>query len=638
MTNPQDTILPRAAAPGAATMLPSLQIAMGHHQAGNLAEAERIYREVLAVEPDNGDALHLLGMIALQFGRNENAVELIERAHRLRRPDPASLNNLGKAYLGLSRPRDAKRCFTRALALRADYAETHQNLGVLCTRLGQPKEAERSFRRAIALAPEYADAHYNLAQLLIELGRFEDAERCYRQALAIQPDFAEAHHNLGVVLSDMGRLEEAQQCIRRALELKLDYSEARQNLIMWLDFSELSDTKAQQEERHRWYVMHGQRYAGCIAAHDNSRESDRRLRIGYVSADFRGHSASYVFSAMIRHYDRSQFEVFCYSDVKREDEVTLGLRKSADQWRSILGASDEALAELIRRDHIDILVDLSGHSAANRLLAFARKPAPVQITAWGYATGTGMDTMDYFFADPVLVPENERRYFAEEVIDLPCCVCYEAPAYAPQISPLPSLQGGPFTFGCVNRMEKMSERILRVWARILGEVSESRLLVKDEKLDDPTIREGLYERLGRNGLGRDRLLLLGKSPHPEHLKVYHRVDLALDPFPYGGGTSTLEALWMGVPVVTLAGSTVPSRLSASILTALEMPDWIAHDDGEYVQKAVDAARDLPRLAETRARLRQRMSKSILGDVERYARSVEAVYRSLWRRWCERQAG
>ena len=620
------------------TVRQSLELALEQHQTGNLAEAERVYREVLAADPDNGDALHLLGMIALQLGRNEVAVELIERSHRLRRPDPVSLNNLGKAYMGLSRPRDAKRCFAKALALKADYAETHQNLGVLNTELGRSKEAERSFRRAIALAPDYADAHYNLAHLLIKLGRFEEAERCCRRALAIKPDFAEAHHNLAVVLSDMGRLEEAQQCIRRALELRLDYSDARQNLIMWLDFSEFSGMKEHQDERRRWYVMHGKSYAGSITAHDNSRDPDRRLRIGYVSADFRGHSASYIFSPMIRHHDRSQFELYCYSNVEHEDDATLRFRKSAEQWRSILGVSDEALAEQIRGDRIDILVDLSGHSAGNKLLAFARKPAPVQITAWGHATGTGMDTMDYFLADPVLVPENERRHFAEEVIDLPCCVCYEAPAYAPEVSALPSLQSTSFTFSCVNKIEKISDRILRVWARILGEMPESRLLFKDQKLDDSGIRERLYRRLGKFGPDRDRLLLLGKSLHPEHLKIYHRADLALDPFPHGGGTSSLEALWMGVPVITLAGSTVPSRLSASILTALDMQDWIAHSDEEYVRKAVDAARDPHHLAQTRAQLRTRMSQSILGDVQRYALSVETVYRSLWRRWCERQTG
>ena len=355
--------------------------------------------------------------------------------------------------------------------------------------------------------------------------------------------------------------------------------------------------------------------------------------MGYVSADFRRHSAYYAFSPVILRHDRNALEVVCYSGVKLEDDATARLRQAAHEWRSTLGVSDEALADQIRRDRIDILVDLSGHSAGNRLLVFARKPAPVQVTAWGHATGTGLETIDYFLADPVMVPQEERSLFAEEVIDLSCVLCYEPPDYLPEVSPLPALGARPFTFGCINRIEKISDRVIGLWGRILAELPEAQLLLKDRVCDDARVRQQLLQRLAAAGIAAERVRILGHSRHPEHLKIFHEVDLGLDPFPHGGGISTTEALWMGVPVVTLSGSTVASRLSASILTALGMQDWIARSDEEYVRIAVQAARDLPGLARLRGELRPRLAASMVGDVQRYTRSVEAAFRAMWRRWC-----
>ena len=615
----------------------AIRTAFQLHQAGNLAEAEAIYRRVLEKEPDNAGAWHLLGVVALQLGRICDATELLEKAVRLKDTDPVPLNNLGNAYAWQGRLAQAEQCFRRALGFKPDYLDAHLNLGNTLSEAGQLEEAEQSYRQAQALAPDDTRIHINLGALLRTQRRLVESEQCYRRALQLSPASAEAHYALGNTLRDLGQQEQAVQSYRQALAIKPDYSEALQNLIMSLDFIERSDTAEQQQERRRWYAQYGKRYRDSIRPHRNIVDPDRRLRVGYVSADFLGHSASYIFGPVIRLHDRSAYEVICYSGAVREDDVTRRLRKEADSWRSTLGVSDEDLADRIRSDQIDILVDLSSHTAGHRLLVFARKPAPVQVTAWGYATGTGVETMDYFFADPVLVPEEERRYFAEEVIDLPCCVCYEAPPYAPQVSALPVLAGNPFTFGCVNRIEKISERSLGHWARILAAVPGSRLLLKEQKLDDPGIRARLLARLQSHGIAADRVSVLGKSSHAEHLGTYHQVDLALDPFPHGGGVSSMEALWMGVPVVTLLGSTIASRLSASILTRLDMHDWIACSDDEYVLKAAGRAADLPRLARIREGLRPRLAGSAVGDVRGYTRSVEATYRSLWRRWCESTA-
>ena len=721
------------------TIPEAMHVAFELHEAGNLAKAERIYRQILEVEPNHADALHLLGIIGLQTGDLGSAREAIERAVDIEPSNTYFLNSLGNVYLKLNRDTDAQSCFERAvalfpenfeasnnlaavlkrrgrfdeaerscrqalavnpdyaeahnnlgntlfemgrleeaeqsidraLALKPDYAEAKNNLGNVLWKLGRSQQAENCYREALALRPEYAEAHNNLGNALFDMGRLDEAEQCYRQAFALKPDYARAHCNLGhtllklqrveeaerhcrraleispdyaeaecnlgLVLSQTGRLDEAQSCYRRALALKPDFVDAHYNLIFVLDLMESGSTREQQEERRRWYAQHGRTYADSAVPHDNSADPERKLRIGYVSADFHLHSAYFIFAPIIRLHDRSGCEVICYSGVKNEDDCTVAIREPADSWRSTLGLSDESLAEQIRRDRVDILVDLSGHSAGNRLLTFARKPAPVQITAWGYATGTGMQTMDYFFADPVLVPQDERGHFSEEVVDLPCCVCYEAPGYAPPPSPLPSAAGKPFTFGCLNRIEKISGRSFRLWARILGAVPGSRILIKDSRIDDAGIREQLLRRLAGHGIGGERVCLLGNSPHAEHLGNYAEVDLALDPYPHGGGVSSMEALWMGVPVVTLMGSTVPGRLSASILTALGAPEWIARTDEEYVQTAVNLASDRARLSRVREQLRPRMLKSIVGDVRRYTDSVERIYRSLWRRWCARSA-
>ncbi|MEO5373394.1 MAG: acetylglucosamine transferase, partial [Alphaproteobacteria bacterium] len=305
-------------------------------------------------------------------------------------------------------------------------------------------------------------------------------------------------------------------------------------------------------------------------------------------------------------------------------------------WRHTVGVSDEDMAEQIRRDGIDILVDLSGHTIGNRLAVFAHKPAPIQVTAWGHAHGTGLPTVDAFFADPVQIPQSERPFYAETVVDLPCFLVYEAPDYAPAVAPLPALATGTVTFGCFNRLDKISPEARALWARVLAAVPGTRLLVKDTQLDSPETRQRFAESLISLGLSGDRLDFLGGSPHHEHLAMFARVDIGLDPFPQTGGISTLEALWLGVPVVTIRGQTPASRNGAAINAALGLNEFIAETPEEYVAIAARTAADLPRLASLRSDLRPRLSASAVGNPALYTRSVETAYRDLWRGWCERE--
>jgi len=600
---------------------------------GTRAKALQHYRQAIEADPLFAPAHMNLGIALQAEGDLGAAIASHQRAIALDPGHAAANYNLALAHLEAGEAGQAEAAFRSALQIRSEFPEAWVGLADALQTLDRDTEALAALNTAIAQRDDYIGARLNAGVLLQKMQRLSEAEAGYRHALEMKPDDPMVHNNLGIALQAFGRWSEAAASFRRALELEPDYHEAHSNLVFALDFLESCGTREHQEQRSRWYAQHGLRYAGAIQPHDNLPDSGRRLRIGYVSADFRRHSACYVFGPVLQCHDRAAFEVVCYSGVRHEDEITQGLRGAVDEWRTTLRMSDEALAERIRRDRIDILVDLSGHTEGSRLLVFARKPAPVQVTAWGHATGTGVKTIDYLFSDPVLVPQEERSLFAEEVIDLPCSLCYAPPQYLPEVSGLPALGGTPLTFGCINRAEKISDRAIAAWSRILGEVPSSQLLVKHVGLRDPWVREHLLKRLHAVGIGAERVRLIGFTPHAEHLKVYHEVDLGLDPFPQNGGVSTAEALWMGVPVVALNGTTLSGRIAASMLTALDMQDWIAGSDEEYVRIAVEAARDLPRLARTRAFLRPRLAASDFGDVQRYTRAVEAAYRQMWRRWC-----
>ncbi len=650
------------------TIPEALQTALQHHQAGRLREAEAIYRQILQIEPDQPDALHLLGVIAHHMGRHQIAVEQIRKAIALN-PNVAEFhNNLGEAYRALGMNHEAVEGYRRALALKPGFAEAHYNLGIQLSDQGLIEDAITSYRNALVCNPQYAEAHNNLGNALLGQGQEEEAVACYRRALDIKPDYAAAHNNLGNACKAQGRLEEAIECYQRALALTSDYAEAHvnlgnalceqgsieealacyrraltikphfaeahSNLLLALHYHPVEDPALLFDLHREWNDKYAKSLAAMIAPHPNRCGTDRPLRIGYVSADFRRHPVGYFLKPVLAAHDRSRFELFCYSMVGKEDDFTAEIQASAGTWRNITGMSDENVAATIRNDGIDILVDLSGHTAGNRLLVFAGKPAPIQVAWIGYVDTTGLDTMDYLLADDFVSPPEGAQSFTEQLVKLPgSYLCYEPPKYAPPVSSLPALLSGHLTFGCFNNLSKVSGEVVVLWSRILRELPGSRLVLKTKSLNDQHAQERYRQLFLAQGIQPGRVDLLGSSPHVELLNHYGRIDMALDPFPYTGGLSTCEALWMGVPVITLVGSTFLSRIGGSLLTHAGLTEAVTCSPAQYVERAVKLGKDLEHLSRMRLGLRARVAASLC-DAETFVHNLERAYQAMWRRWCE----
>jgi predicted O-linked N-acetylglucosamine transferase (SPINDLY family) len=599
---------------------------------GKLDEAIACYRRALELKPDYAEAHGNLGSALKNRGNPDEVVACYRRVLELKPDDAAAYNNLGAALKVQGKPGEALACWRRALELNPDYPEAHNNLGAALRDQGKLEEAVACWRRALELKPDYPEAHYNLGAALHDQGKLLEAVACYRRALELKPDFAEAHSNLGNALKDQGMPDEALACYRRALELRPDYAEAHSNLLFALHYGAgvtpagLADAHAEYDRRQAAPLR------GATGPHAGARNGNRPLRLGFVSPDLARHPVGYFLVRVLENLCGDQQETICYSDRIVEDGLTHRLHAAATQWRDVFGMSDQRLAEQIRADRIDILFDLAGHTAHNRLLVFARKPAPIQVTWAGYVGTTGLRAMDYLLADRCQVPEGSEHYYREQVLRMPDgYVCYDPPAYAPGVATLPALERGQATLGCFNNPAKITPQVVEVWAKLLGRLPSARLVLKFKGWSDPGVARRFGELFAAHAVDPGRLEFLGYSPHDELLAAYQRIDLALDPFPYSGGLTTCEALWMGVPVVTCPGATFASRHAMSHLSSVGLTETIAGDLDEYVEVAVSLAGDLPRLAALRAGLRPRMAASPLCDGKRFAAGLMSLLRGAWQR-------
>lgn len=718
-----------------ATISEALATAFQHHQAGQFQQAEQIYRQVLAIDPNNVDALHLLGLIALHVGDHTAAVAYIGRAIALDGTKAPFHSNLGNVLKAQGKLDEAALAYHHALELQPDYVPAHYNLGIVYQDQGKLDVAVSRFRRALELNPDHVDAYNNLGNVLNERGKLNEAITCYRRGLDLQPNHARTWCNLGSALNAQGKLDEAINCCRKAIELdpefveahcnlgnafieqnkfgeaaeslrralkfnpdyvkahqlfgnlfvrqgKLDEAESsywqvlklapdnaeahnslasvlkdqaklkdavehfeaalrvkphdgkvHSNLLYTLYFCPEYDAARIYEEHSKWNRQEAEPLAAFIKPHTNDATAHRRLRIGYVSPNLRLHAEAYFLVPLLASHNREHFEIFCYSDVAAPDDITAKFRSHSDVWRETNGLSDEAVAQLVRDDQIDILIDLTMHMAHGRPLLFARKPAPVQVCWLAYQGTTGLSTIDYRFTDQNLDPPGLfDHYYSEESVWLESFWCYDPLTKEPAVNSLPALEKGHITFGSLNNFCKVNDDVLQLWAHVLRAVGRSRLMLLAA---EGSHRQRTRDFLAAEGIAPERVEFRFFMPRPEYLKLYHEIDIGLDTFPYNGQTTTLDAIWMGVPVVTIEGhQTSAARAGTSRLRNLGMQTLIADSPNQFVSIAVEMANDLRCLGTLRASLRQRLEESPLMNAPRFAGNVEVAYRTMWQGWCK----
>lgn len=611
--------------------------ALAAHQAGRLDLAEDGYLAVLRADPRHPHANNNLAILLRAKGRLPEAVACGRRAIA-RLPEDAHLrNNLACALSDMDRIAEATATTRRALALSPGYADAWFNVANLLGTAQDLAGAKAAYRRALRLNPRMGGAHSNLGDVHRRLGESSVAVDCYRTAMRTQPDLPQPYVNLGETLKEQGRIHEALSTFQSGLERHPDLALLHSNLLFALHYTPwappevIARAHACWNDRHaRPLTPHGKRFA-------NDRNPDRWLRVGYVSPDFRAHACAHFIEPLLRAHDRTAVELVCYATSRRHDDVTDRIKALADAWRPLVGLDDAAAAALIERDRIDILVDLAGHTADGRPLVFARKPAPVQVSWLGYPDTTGMPVIDGRLTDAVADPPGRADgWHAERLIRLPTgfLTFQPRPGVGVREEP-PALANGWVTFGSFNNAAKVTPEVARTWSAILREVPSARLLLKSQAFGDPPTRDRYLQLFADNGVAPERITLLPPlDAMDDHLRAYDRIDIALDPFPYNGATTTCEALWMGVPVIALAGRHHVSRVGASLLTQCGLPELIAEDEGRYRAAAVSLARDMPRLALLRRSLRGRLQASPLLDHQGFARAVEEAYRGMWRSWAE----
>ncbi len=635
---------------------------------GKFDAAVEAYHRALAIQPRYADALNNLGLALEAQGRRDAAVENYRKAVAVQPHHVEALNNLGLAFEAQGRHEAAAGCYRKVLAVQPNFIKSHFNLGLALQQQGKLDAAAESYRKALAIQPNFPEALNGLGNVLQAQARFDAAADSYRKALAIRPDYAEALNNLGNVLQAQGQPGAAAENYRKALALRPDFADALNNLGNALQahcrfdaaiesYRKALAIKPDFYEAHSnllftlnldagclpaQYLAEARRYGADVTARATPYTSWpacqgpralplHSLRVGLVSGDLKRHPAGYFLESMLAQLNPAAIELVAYSTHAYEDELTFRIKPCFAAWNSIAELDDQAAARKIHDDGIHILIDLAGHTAHNRLPVFAWKPAPVQVAWLGYFATTGLEAMDFILCDSQVLPENEAQHFVEKPWRLPHTrLCFSPPAQEIATARLPALQNGIVTFGCFNNLAKMNDAVVALWAQILKAVNGSRLMLKSRQLQDPSVRQDTASRFAAAGIDPARLILEGASPRAEYLETFNRIDIGLDPFPYTGGATSVESLWMGVPFITRRGDRMLAHQGEGILRNAGLPDWIAADDKDYVARAAAHASRLDTLAKLRGRLRAQLLASPLCDAPQFARDLEAALQGMWR--------
>lgn len=647
--------------------------AQAKYQSGALDDAADLYQEVLNEDPSHTDALHMLGLVAYQVGQVDAAAALIEKAVTERQPFPDAEANLGTVLMALGRLDGALKYIEMAVAHAPDNAAMHFNLGNVQSERQDWNKARNAYETAVSLAPDQAqawcqlglalghlnDAHsaqnayektlslepnhsqalYNLANIHRDAGHLGEAETLLRRALAVRDDYAKAWNSLGTLLGDMGRSEDAIEAFDKAVEFAPESVAYASNRLCGLQYLPGITTARLQEAHTEWYWLQIATAVEAKAHSPAARDLNRPLRIGFVSPDFGTHPVGFLTAPLFEHLDSTEIETTVLSTraTHHEDDLSRRIAAACDTWKVVDELDTAELVEAIEQANIDILFDMSGQTAGHNLLVFAHKPAPIQISWAGYVGTTGLPTIDYVLGDHIQFPDDAADHYAETPLQMPdAYICYAPPEYAPSVSALPATQTDLVTFGCLNNPAKLNDDVLQVFGRILQAVESSHLLFRFRGMDDAAVHAPLVRRFAQLGIDSTRLHFEGRGTHADFLATYNRIDIALDTFPYSGGLTTCEALWMGVPTVTLLGETFAGRHAATHLRAAGFDDLVARTKDEMVERAIALTDDLNGLSTLRLGMRDRVAQSALCDGPGFAKSFTEAMRDVWHAWCCQQ--
>jgi protein O-GlcNAc transferase len=605
-------------------------------QEGRLVEASEVYQQICASDQVDGEAWFMLGVILAKLDKVDESITCLQTAANLRPEHALTQFNLGVALRGKGRLEEAARAFRQVLRLEPLRIQVYEMLGATLSSISNDRidEVVSLYRERQKMIPRDAVANAGLGSMLHIRGDLEEAIGYYRMALQLNPAFTSVYGGLAGALSEQGKFEEASEAYQLVLKHNPHELKTHTNYLLTLHYLPGMTQESIFAEHKKWDQLHGQALAN-LPAHLNSRDANRKLRIGYVSSDFRAHSVAFFLEPILASHDKNAFEIICYSGVIRPDATTQRLRELADKWRDIGDLGDIESANIIRADQVDILVDLAGHAGDGGLKIFTHKPAPVQLSYLGYPDTTGIAAMDFRLTDALADPQGQDVFYTEKLVRLPGgFLCYRPLADSPPVALLPALENGYVTFVSFNNLSKINLEVVALWAGLLQTVPNARLFIKSPAFTDLATRDRYYALFEAQGATRDRVELIGRTAtQAEHLALYSRLDIALDTFPYNGTTTTCEAMWMGVPVVTLAGKAHAGRVGLSLLTQVGLTEWIAETPQQYLSIAAEMAKDVTSLAALRAGLRERMAGSSLCDEQSFTRKLEEAYRQMWRTWC-----
>ena len=594
-------------------------------------EAEDSYLKAISLNTELTEAYYNLGRNLEKMSRYLDALINYKKAIKLNPNFAECYNNIGNVFQKLNQYKDAKNSYQKAIDLKPQTAEFFNNQGSVMRLLKKYDQAKKNFKKAIKLRPSFEEAYNNLAITFHDLGEFDEAEKSFRKSIELNKNYAPAYNSFGYFLYDTWRLNEAELNLKKAIKLKPNHFPYYSNLLFLKSISSLNNTQYFNEAIEFGRILN--KDISFKFSEWSYKKNPKKLRIGFISPDFKNHPIGFFLEGLLENIDRTSIELFAYSIGLKDDGFTKKLKPLFDNWRSLNQNNDNDVAKTIHEDQIHILIDLAGHTVNNRMPILSMKPSPIQITWLGYWATSGLKEMDYIFGDPYITPINDTEKFTEKIWRLPHSIfCLKEPEYNLKITPLPAVSNGFITFGCFNNITKMNNEVVEVRSKILNSIPDSKLFLKDKKLSNELWRKEVLKKYSDLGINENRIILEGSSKREEYLSSYNQVDIALSPFPYGGGTTTIEGLWMGVPAIVKKGNSFISRIGETIFYNTDFQDWIAKDNKDYISKAINFSSNLDYLHKIRKNMRKNLTTKPIFDIKNFTINFENSLWSIWKKY------